>query len=255
MNCKICNNATSVLFKEKILFKYDIGYYRCDTCGFVQTEEPYWLDEAYANALNLSDTGLLYRNGKLFQKTFTILRSTFPKDAKFVDYGAGFGIFVRTMRDAGLDFYWQDKYAKNLCARGFEYDPNQKYDALTTFEVFEHLVNPMQEIEEMFKLSDTIIFSTEMIADTPPKFNDWWYYQPNHGQHIAFYSKKSLLYIANKFNATLYTDGHGFHTISKKKITMYNLLLKLSKIGLPNLLKKTVKTKYFSDHLLLMDKH
>ncbi len=50
------------------MFKYEVQYYRCPECYFAQTEDPYWLDEAYQNALNLSDTGLLFRNKMLLIK-------------------------------------------------------------------------------------------------------------------------------------------------------------------------------------------
>ncbi len=255
MDCKICKNPSSPLFKAKVMHKYEVQYYRCPHCFFVQTEQEYWLEEAYTSALNVSDTGILYRNKKLFEKTFSILVSNFGKHGKYVDYGGGYGIFVRTMRDAGLDYYWQDIYAANLCARGFEYDPNTKYNAISTFEVFEHLTDPIEEIEKMFKLADTIIFSTEIISDTPPAASNWWYYGLEHGQHIALYSRKSLEYIAHYFDAKLYTDGKGFHTLSKNKLSHFSFILKLSKIGLPTLLKKFFKTKYYTDHLELSQKY
>ncbi|MDZ4757592.1 MAG: class I SAM-dependent methyltransferase [Bacteroidota bacterium] len=255
MNCKICNTTATTLFKAKVMHKYQVQYYQCPNCFFVQTEKEYWLKEAYTSALNVSDTGILYRNRKLFEKTFSILVSNFGKKGKYIDYGGGYGIFVRTMRDAGLDYYWQDIYAANLCARGFEYDPNTKYDALSTFEVFEHLVDPIEEIEQMFKLADTIIFSTEIISDTPPSSNEWWYYGLEHGQHIALYSKKSLEIIGDKFGAQLYTDGRGFHALSKKKLSNFSFILKLSKIGLPYILKTQFKTKYYTDHLTLSQKY
>lgn len=47
MTCKICGSETSQKFKAKILVKYDINYYHCENCGFLQTEEPFWLEEAY----------------------------------------------------------------------------------------------------------------------------------------------------------------------------------------------------------------
>jgi len=236
------------------MFKYEVQYYRCPECYFAQTEDPYWLDEAYQNALNLSDTGLLFRNKMLFDKTYAILCTQFNKSGKFLDYGGGYGIFVRTMRDAGLDYYWQDAYASNLCARGFEYDPSVKYEALTTFEVFEHLVNPIAEINKMFALSDSIIFSTELIAADVPNKNDWWYYGFAHGQHIAFYSKKSLQFIAKKYGAEFYTDGRGFHVLTKRKFSFFYLTLKMSKLGLSNILRRGLTSKHHSDHLMLSEK-
>ena len=41
--------------------KYDVKYFLCGNCGFVFTEEPYWLNEAYKSAINISDTGIVTR--------------------------------------------------------------------------------------------------------------------------------------------------------------------------------------------------
>ncbi len=43
MICKICNHESKHLFQGKILGKYKITYFHCRHCGFLQTEEPYWL--------------------------------------------------------------------------------------------------------------------------------------------------------------------------------------------------------------------
>jgi len=48
MKCKICSNETYNIFSAKILNKNNIKYFYCDYCGFLQTEEPYWLKEAYS---------------------------------------------------------------------------------------------------------------------------------------------------------------------------------------------------------------
>ena len=37
---------------------------KCPKCGYVQTETPYWLEQAYVHAINRSDTGLLRRNAR-----------------------------------------------------------------------------------------------------------------------------------------------------------------------------------------------
>lgn len=55
MKCKICDNKTYNIFSAKILNKNNIKYYYCDYCGFLQTEEPYWLKEAYNNSISITD--------------------------------------------------------------------------------------------------------------------------------------------------------------------------------------------------------
>lgn len=118
------------------------------------------------------------------------------KENKYIDYGGGFGIFTRLMRDIGFDFYWYDPYTKNEVANCFEANLNEKYDVLTIFEGFEHFTHPQEDLEKMLQLADTIIFSTTLVPKETPNTNNWWYYWFEHGQHIALYSKESLISLA-----------------------------------------------------------
>ena len=68
MSCKICNSETKQIFSGHILNKYNIKYHYCENCGFLQTEEPYWLDESYAESINISDTGYMQRNINLSER-------------------------------------------------------------------------------------------------------------------------------------------------------------------------------------------
>lgn len=219
MKCKICENTSDFFAEAKILFKYNIKYFLCSNCGFIQTEEPYWLEEAYRDAIKFSDVGLLKRNFELINPTTNIIYKFFNNNSMFIDYGAGHGVFVRLMRDKGYDFYWQDIYSKNLYATDFEYSKNTKYEMLTAYEVFEHLPDPIQGVEDMLIFSDSILFSTYLVPISNPKPDEWWYFGPDHGQHISLYSRKSLKILAKKFNKQLYSNGKNIHLITDKKIT------------------------------------
>lgn len=217
MICKICSSNSEPFSGAEILNKYNIQYFKCPECGFIQTEEPFWLEEAYSEVINRSDIGLLARNLELSKTTKAVLKFLFGKSKKFLDYGAGYGVFVRLMRDFGFDFYWMDKYSDNLFAKDFEADFSEKFELLTAYEVFEHLVQPVEELVEMMKHSDNILFSTFLIPPNNPKPGEWWYYALDHGQHIALYSRKSLEVLAKKFNLNFYTNGKNLHLFSKKK--------------------------------------
>ncbi len=58
MISKITAGQTKLLFTAKVLGKYDVQYYQCVITGFIQTEEPYWLEEAYSSAITKLDIGL-----------------------------------------------------------------------------------------------------------------------------------------------------------------------------------------------------
>lgn len=250
--CKICNNPTVPIFKEQVLHKYEVQYYQCTTCNFIQTTTPYWLNEAYESAINNNDTGILLRNER-FRKIVTVLIIfVFGKSNKYLDYAGGYGIFTRMMRDIGFDYYWVDEYAKNLVSIGFEHKQKQTYSAITAFEVFEHLDNPHEKLADMLTYSDTIIFSTELVPNQTPDKN-WWYYAFTHGQHIAFYHYKSLQHLAGVYGLNLYSNGSNFHVFTKITISpiLFKLLYKGSKFGLYNLAKKGLVAKTMADHKLM----
>ncbi|MDP4128777.1 MAG: class I SAM-dependent methyltransferase [Bacteroidota bacterium] len=222
MNCKICQHTSHLLLQGRILNKYNVGYYQCSYCGFIQTEEAYWLKEAYSDAIADTDVGYVTRNISQSSITSSIIKSLFNKGGYFIDYGGGYGLFVRLMRDKGFRFYRQDIYCENIFARHFDLTDligDRRFELLTSFEVFEHLDNPMAELERMFTYSDSILFSTELQPEQPLKlFEDWWYFAPHMGQHIALYSLESLKVIAKTFNCHLYSNKRNLHLLTPKKL-------------------------------------
>ena len=257
MQCRVCESNTIKVFTSLVLQKYSVDYFRCPHCSFLQTEEPYWLDEAYSRSINLSDTGLLDRNIYFSKVLSVLIYFCFNKSKSFLDYAGGYGVFTRLMRDVGYDFYWHDPYTQNLFANGFEKDikSDSKFELITSFEVFEHLVNPKEEIEKMLSYSKTIVFSTELLPKEIPDPNEWWYYGFNHGQHISFYSEKTLHALANLFKLNYY-NVNGIHILTERKFNNTTLVLmkKLGNYGLYQIVKRLVKSKTFSDHLNIENK-
>jgi hypothetical protein len=251
MRCKICGTDSHFCFSGKILGKYDISYYHCSHCDFVQTERPYWLAEAYSRPINLLDTGYIQRNLFYSKRLTILLYLMFGKNGRFLDYGGGYGVFVRLMRDIGFDFCWDDKHTKNLFAAGLEWDRKTRVDAVTLFEVFEHFVDPIKEIENLLEISDTIIFSTELHPNPLPRAENWWYYGLDHGQHVAFYSKVTFDYIADKYALSYHNLG-SLHILTRKKVSTLSLFAtKFSNLGLDRLIAKLLESKTWSDYELL----
>jgi hypothetical protein len=246
MKCKICA-ATVVLFTSSIVLgKYSAAYYRCSTCGFVQTEEPYWLEEAYSSAITGSDLGLVRRNSRLATITRVLLTVFFDTQGRFLDFAGGYGLFVRMMRDNGFDFMWYDRFCTNLFARGFaaDLDNGGNYDLVTAFEVFEHLVDPVSGLEELLKHSKNILFTTDLLPEPAPKPEEWWYYGLEHGQHVSFYTGKSLKLLAARKGLNFYSNGATVHLITEKKLssTLFFLLArhKTASFIAPFLAKKSL---------------
>lgn len=221
MKCKVCGSSSSEIFSAKILGKYQVSYYQCEDCQFIQTETPYWLEEAYSSAITALDIGLLSRNLLLQEIVPKVIDELCNPKGKFVDYGGGYGVLVRLLRDKGYDFYRQDNYCQNLFANGFDvedYD-GESYELLTAFEVFEHLVDPVSEVEKMLQYASDIFFSTELVP-TERQVNpeNWWYVAPEIGQHVALYSRESLERLAARFQLK-YFNYSNYHLFTKKNLS------------------------------------
>lgn len=230
MTCPVCQSKTNVAFKMQVLQMYEAHYHVCSHCGYLFASNPYWLDEAYASAIATTDTGLVKRNISISAKLACLLYFGMHERGKgrYVDIAGGYGMLTRMMRDFGFDFYWQDKYCSNLLAQGFEYfNGPSKCDAVTAFEVLEHVTNPVDFIKNALleANSDTLIFSTLLYEGAPPNPNEWWYYAFQTGQHIGFFQKKTLEIIGKKLNLNFYS-ANKVHILSRKKIS--KTLLKIS---------------------------
>lgn len=246
MKCKVCGSSSDKLFVQTVLNKYDIQYFKCTNCKFIQTEKEYWLEEAYSNPINISDVGYLNRNISYSKKISVLLYLLFSDKGKFLDFAAGYGVFVRLMRDIGFDYYWEDKYSQNLFAKGFEANLTSKYSAVTLFEVFEHFEDPTSEIKYILNFTDLIIFSTETYTKKLDK--NWWYLGLDHGQHIAFYSNETLKFIADKFELNYYNLG-SLHILSKQRISFWIfLILKIQRFGLYFLISKLLTSRTLLDY-------
>ena len=222
--CPLCGYNSEKRFDGIILNKYNISYYQCKRCALLFTEKPYWLTEAYSAAIANTDTGVMVRNINNAVIVSTMIKKWYSTEDIFVDKGGGYGFFVRLMRDKGFSFYWSDKYAKPLVCDGYEWD-GTKAKMMVNFEVFEHFEEPGAELDSIFHNADDLVFSTTLYGknyDIPDK--TWWYYQFNTGQHIVFYSERTLRYIAKIYKRHFYKIA-GVFWLSKKKCSRFKILL------------------------------
>jgi len=231
VKCTLCNSYSKFLFKKKLLSKHKVTFFKCSNCEVIFSEKPYWLDEAYHKPISVSDVGILKRNNLLAKAVdLVITLGLFNKRSKYLDYGGGYGLLVRLLRDRKYDFYRQDKYCENIFARYFDlYDipmNKRKFELVTAFELLEHLTDPNKEFKKVFSYSDSTLFSTLLYNTSILKhIDDWWYLAPETGQHIIFYNIKSLNYIAIKYNMHLYSDNAGLHLFTKREFFINPFLI------------------------------
>ena len=230
------------------LLTHNIDYHECSSCGYVQTEHPYWLGEAYADAINDSDTGIVVRNLANAKMVIVTLQALGLLRGRVVDYAGGYGLLVRLLRDYGIDALWADPHCSNLVARGFEYN-DEPADLVTAFEAFEHFQDPSAELDRMLAIGRNIFLSTCIISDPAPAQDDWWYYGREHGQHIGFYRVRTLQRLAECRGRYFLSNGVDYHLISEKPVSTayWNFMMRFNKYVTPVIRRKLV-SKTWSDH-------
>jgi hypothetical protein len=192
--CRHCGGDASEKFSLRVLHKYDVRYFRCQSCLSLQTEAPYWLDEAYENNLSYLDTFAAQRTLNNLAASFAVAKCF--RAVNLIDFGGSDGLLCRFLRDYGLNCFVTDKYAASKYAQRFE-DPNfEKPDLTLAFEVLEHFPNPSADLDKVFDSRPEILLLSTMpyLGEGP----SWDYLAPETGQHVFFFSPTALAMIAER---------------------------------------------------------
>lgn len=198
--CRLCSGSLDPQFQLTVLGKYEVQYYRCQTCQSLQTEPAHWLGEAYDSNLSNLDTGAVQRNWHNFYVIYLLCHIF--KLRNVLDLGGGDGLLCRSLRDYEINCFVQDQYATPTYAQGFTKPDFDTPDLVLGFEVWEHLPNPAQDLKRFFhRKPKALLITTGLYVDQK---SDWWYLSPESGQHIFFYSQKALEQIAQHFDYELH---------------------------------------------------
>ena len=254
--CKICGGLTAVTHQGTILLKHPVAYHLCRDCDYWCTDEPFWLEEAYSQAIVATDTGLVQRNLAIAGMLRALLAQFFPK-GPYVDWAGSHGMLVRLMRDYGFDFYWQDLYADNLLAQGFDWDRNrsgEKATVVTAIEVLEHAPDPAVMLRECLSGSgaDAVIFSQELHSGGGD--HDWWYLSPVTGQHVSFFSRRTLRVLADQLDMHL-QSADSLHLMTRVPLSARRLRVALRTARLSSRLLDRRRTPFtWLDHLEMTER-
>ena len=197
MRCRLCDHVCTLAFERLVLGRHRVEYHACAGCGALQTEEPHWLDEAYDTAIAALDTGIVTRN-LVAQAIVHIVGRIVRPAGRLIDFGGGTGMLCRMLRDIGFDAWLMDRYAEPVFARGFALAPEQATAApvaiLSCFEVFEHFAAVGPELDQLFALKPAVLVASTELYDGQGA--DWPYLVAETGQHIFFYSRRTMQHIA-----------------------------------------------------------
>jgi glycosyltransferase involved in cell wall biosynthesis len=205
--CRLCSGNTRLAFRKQVMGQHNVGYYRCEQCFSLQTEAPYWIEQADAGDPERYDTGKASRtlaNFMLLPELLQILQVS--KSDVALDFGGRTGLFGRLMRDIGFNFFTHDKFGSNEFMGGYTWNSlNLPCKLITLFQVAEHFTDPVQEWKQLLACNPQwIIGSTELYAD---QSSDWHHLNPLSGQHVFFYSREALALIARESGRYYYQLG------------------------------------------------
>ena len=225
LSCRLCSAESIYQFSKKFLNKYDVKFYKCGECESLQTEKPYWLKESYDDWLTKFDTGVYSRVSKSILVSFTICKLFKLKN--ILDYGGGDGLFCRIMRDYYFNCFSYDKFSKNIYSRVFVKENFNTPDLVTSFEAVEHFSHPAEEFSQIFKSKPRMLLLATGIYENHD--HNWDYLEADTGQHIFFYSKKSMEFIAKKYNYNITFLESGFILMIFNQTKVNRLILYLLK--------------------------
>jgi hypothetical protein len=209
--CRLCEGHLIRKFGCAVLHRHEVGYFECDRCGSLQTESPYWLDDAYTSNLSTLDTGAVQRNLQNLAAAYLISKLFAVRDA--LDFGGGDGLLCRLLRDYNVNCYVKDKFAVPTYAQGFSTADFAAPNLVLAFEVLEHFANPASELEDLFQSRPKVLLASTGIYNQQPA--DWWYLASEAGQHVFFYSEKAVQMIAERFGYSSLLSG-GFVLFVRK---------------------------------------
>jgi len=170
---------------------------------------------AYGQDAESFDTGKATRVLTTFLRLPTLLSILgLDSGSRIVDWGGGGGLLTRLMRDVGYDYLCYDEYRNPEYSAGFQWNAQSTTtaNAITLFEVAEHFNSPWNEWARLFSLAPRVVVGTTGIYTG--QGSDWPYLSPENGQHLFFYSRRALQWLARQFGYTALILGEYFIFVS-----------------------------------------
>ena len=199
--CPLCLSTGAALFHTSTQKNLERDYHRCDVCDLIFVPPEFHLDadaarERYLTHDNDPDNPD-YR--RYLSRLWDELRPHLPKGARGLDYGAGPGPALAAMIE-------EDGHSAALYDPLFHPDDTVlacTYDFITCTETVEHFATPRADflrLNELLAPGAYLGIMTDILEDIR-KFPDWYYHRDP--THIAFYTRRTLHWIANWFDLEL----------------------------------------------------
>jgi hypothetical protein len=228
--CRVCDGRVNWKWNKRVLNnRYEAAYHECRECGTLQVANPHWLAEAYRDENRPlfwnPDPGRFVRNFSVYCYLSMLQAAGLVGNRpRWLDYGGGYGLLTQMLKDGGHDAWLYDPYvttpyfASDRRIASLTGVEAGSFDAVTAFEVFEHLENPREitaGIRRLLRPEGVLILSTGLY-DPARHDADWDYLSCEAGQHITLWSREGLRRLAEQvgFRSVGYFPGNdGFLVI------------------------------------------
>jgi len=195
--CPLCDSDNTILIPNT----GKQAYYSCTICGLTalsqnQLLEPDEEQFRYEQHNNNPDDP---RYREFLGKLFLPLQPLLEPGTLGLDFGCGPGPALAHM-------FIEAGYRMNIYDPYFANNPTvlrENYDFITSTEVFEHLYNPLKEIDLLFSLlkpQGILGVMTKLLKDEID-FPTWFY--RNDSTHVSFYTEKTWKWICKHWNADI----------------------------------------------------
>lgn len=202
-NCIVCQSS-----EINDLIGYERAYLcKCKTCGFVFSKR----------IPSTNELEIYYKNYGLnnYLSPITIKRynqildqlEPYRKTNKLMDVGCGIGFFLVEAKKRGWEVYGteiSEESAKICREKGIQikeevlnsenYEP-ESFDVITSFEVIEHINNPIDDLKHFYK----ILRKSGVVYITTPNFNSLLRYKLKgnyniitYPEHLSYYTPQTL---------------------------------------------------------------
>src|SRR3954449_1187398 len=105
MTCDLCQGSCTPRGSYTVLGRFEAHIVQCENCGYACATNPDWLAEAYSTPMTSVDIGPVDRCIGTSRVTKILLDLFHDCAGRNLDFGGGYGLFVRRMRDLGYNFF------------------------------------------------------------------------------------------------------------------------------------------------------
>lgn len=207
--CLICSHTES----KSVMLKNNADLVKCTSCGFVYFKQiPSGEElENYYKGYGRND----YLSPITIKRYNEILDKLEPyrKTGKLLDVGCGIGYFLEEAKKRGWQVHgteYTDKAIEICESKGIQMKKGVlninnytagEFDVITSFEVIEHINNPLDEIQKF----NTLLRSGGVVYITTPNFNSLQRLQLGekstvitYPEHLSYYTPSTLSFLFSK---------------------------------------------------------